>query len=591
MRFPRFRDAPLLWKILVPFLVLMLAVGAIGSFAIVRSLASRAQTSIDQELTRRAAEARSALHDAELALLESVGFASNLQGMAEAVERRDGAAVTRLLRSVRALKPDLDLISVVDREEAGTRWRGRASVADVLDVPATTSFLDTVGGRRMLLIASSVCADAPCRPVGAAIAGFDLRRVAEDLGALLGVGVVIYDPRGERVAGSGASTPRVRVPSGLTDDVPLRVRDSIDGDAANTLYASFRLGEHRAGFLAVSIATDPFFASVRGTAWRLGLLLLVAMAGIVAVGMVLARLITAQVSPLVQTNRALGRGDLRARAPVLSSDELGELAAGLNEMADQLEASHETLELRVRQRTDEVQRLLRERTQLFASISHEFRTPLAVIIGQIDMLRDPVWRKQNASRAFETIDEASRQLSSLIEDVLAAARAEGAHLEVELGQVRLPDVVGGVRRTLEGLARGGDHALRVNVPSDLPPVHADAGRLREILLNLVDNSVKYTPAGGTIELSAAERNGHIEISVRDDGPGIPKRAARRVFEPFRRVPGAKTQLGQPSSGLGLALTKRLVEAHGGRIWLESQRGAGSTFTFTLQSVGPDEENR
>ena len=236
-----------------------------------------------------------------------------------------------------------------------------------------------------------------------------------------------------------------------------------------------------------------------------------------------------------------------------------------------------------------MQRLLGERTHFFASVSHEFRTPLAVILGQVNMLRDPDFLKQNGPKSLETIQESSQQLLSMIDDLLAAARAEGAQLDVSLETVRLPEVVRGVRHTLDGLARSGDHDLVVDLPKDLPAVRADPVRLREVFLNLVDNSVKYTPAGGTVELSAERRNGAVEVSVRDTGPGIPKRLGRKLFEPFAQIAGTTTQRGQPSSGLGLALTRRLVEAQGGRIWFESKKGAGTTFTFTLRPAATQDE--
>jgi signal transduction histidine kinase len=590
-RFPRFGDVPLLWKILVPFLVLMLAVGLVGSFAIVRSLSSRAQASIDQELTRRMTDARSALHDHELSLLESVGFAANLQGMSRAIAARDESAVEDLLRSVRALKPDLDVLVVTDTRgqgfgDAGSSWAQTDFVRRALRTSggATTPGFGAFRGKQMMFVASSVCASTPCVPVGSAVVGFEVRKLASDLGAVLGApnGVAIFDSDGRRLATAGAATSRSDVPSSVRADRPVRTNERTAGAEANTLFAAFQLDRKPSGFVAVTVPSDPFFASVRATAWRLALLLLVTMAGIVGIGIFLARVILAQLRPLIQTNRALGRGDLTARAPVASSDELGELAMGLNDMADQLQASHETLELRVRQRTEEVRRLLKERTQLFASVSHEFRTPLAVILGQVNLLRDPTFRRGKSAKALATIDESTRQLLVLIDDVLAAAKTEAGAFDVDLESVRLNDVLSDVRHTLDGLVRGGDHRLRVDVPKDLPRVRADPDRLREIVLNLVENSVKYTPAGGLVEVAAVAHNGHVEVSVRDNGVGIPRSTGNALFQPFRRVRGTKTQGGQASTGLGLALTKRLVEAHGGEIWFESKKGEGTTFTFTLK---------
>jgi signal transduction histidine kinase len=310
------------------------------------------------------------------------------------------------------------------------------------------------------------------------------------------------------------------------------------------------------------------------------------MAGVVALGALLSRSIMAQVKPLVATNRALERGDLSARATVLGQDELGELARGVNQMAEQLEASVETLESRVEARTEEVRRLLRERTEFFASLSHEFRTPLAVILRQADLLLDP--RTPKTSRwAHETgasLRDSGRQLLHLINEILELAKAEVGGLEVTFEKVRLDEVVSDARRTMEGLAKGAGISLSMRVPRTLPPVQADPMRLREIILNLVDNAVKYTPKGGRVSVSAIARNRHVEISVADTGVGIPSEANERIFEPFYRVKGIRTQQRQPATGLGLALTKKLVEAHGGEISFVSKPGSGSTFTFTLPST-------
>jgi signal transduction histidine kinase len=317
----------------------------------------------------------------------------------------------------------------------------------------------------------------------------------------------------------------------------------------------------------------------------LGLFLLLAMAGVVAIGALLSRIILAQLKPLVETNQALGSGDLTRRVPVLSADELGQVARGVNQMADQLQANIETLESRVDQRTEEIRRLLTERTEFFASLSHELRTPLAVIISQAQLLDDPSFRRRPAATAGvrETITSSARQLLTLVNEILDLARAEVGTIELQLEDINLSQAIRDLRATIEGLTRAGDLKLHVDVGRDLPTVKADARRLREVVLNLVDNAVKYTPSGGELRISAAARNGTVRISVSDTGVGIPRDVGDRVFEPFFRVPDTRPQRGQASSGLGLALSKRLVEAHGGEVWFESD-GKGTTFHFTLPTA-------
>lgn len=598
----RFRDLPLFAKLLVPFLTLMLFVGAFGVFLIVRDLGSRAQAALDQDLARRSLDARSLLRDRELYLLESVNFAANLEGVARAVSNRDDATAARLLQSVLALKSDLNLVAVTDRSgvglaefrretskdtplrESGGRWAGYELVGGALRAPGQakfTGFLSSAG-RDVFAIAAPVCsAPTGCSSVGAAVVGIDVDQLA--VTARGKSGVALYDSKGRLLARSGRAATERRAPTGIT-----RRTHAVDGIEVATLYTPFDVQGTRSGTLALSVPTAPAFSTVRGAGIRVALILLCAMVGVVAIGAMLSRRILGQVRPLVETSRALGHGDFEARAPVLSTDELGELAHGVNQMAEQLQASYETLELRVAQRTEEVQRLLKERTEFFAALSHELRTPLAIIRGQAKMMLDPSYPKGTkwVTQAGMTIDDSSGQLLSLVNDVLDLARAEAGRMEVDLEPLALPDVVKDLRPMIEGLARSSGLRVGVDVPRGLPAVSADRNRLREVIVNLVDNAAKYTPEGGRVDLSATANNGSVIVSVSDTGVGIPPESGDLIFEPFYRVRGTKAQRGQASSGLGLALAKRVVEAQGGTITFESEPDVGTTFTFTLPRATP-----
>ena len=608
------RNLPLLWKLLIPFLAVMLLAGVLGAFVIVRDLSARAETALAEDLARRSLEARSLLRDRELYLLESVNLASNLQGMAAAVEAGDVASVAALLESVLALKTDLALVAVVDRQGstldalhrvAGAaqaqhttagEWAGHTSVVQALADERAVKWpaLVTVDGRAMLVMAGAVCSTpSPCTSVGAALAGIDVSRLAAEAvsrdaagdtapaAAGATAGAAIYDVDGRLVAASGVTSSR-RPPAEAASGAVRRLEQATAGAVA-TLYAPLEVRGERLGTLAVTMPTAPAFSSVRGAGVRLAVILLLAMAAMLVVGTVVSRLILAQVRPLVDTNRSLASGDLSARAAVLGSDELGELARGVNHMAEQLQSSHETLEARVVERTEEIQRLLAERTEFFTGMSHELRTPLAVILGQAELLRDP---PDPAARAWaeataEVLRESGEQLVTLVNDILDLGQAEAGGVPLDLAEEHLVDVVGDLRGTIAALADANGLHTQIDLPDDLPRVVADRRRLREIILNLVDNAAKYTPAGGTVELTAGTNNGVVAVSVRDTGVGIPDDVGARIFEPFYRVEGTHARRGQPSSGLGLALTKHLVQAHGGDITFSSTPGQGTTFTFTL----------
>lgn len=602
-----FRNLPLFWKLLIPFLALLVFIGGFGVLVTARDLSSRARAALDRDLARLSLEVRSSIRDRELYLVESVNFATNVQGLAEAISRGDRVSVTRLASSVLALKPDLDVLIVLDgkargivefrgREEqrnVGAAWQRNTAVSDAMRTQRKASGFAEIAGNTVLTIAGPVCsAERTCATVGVVVASISLRGLAATAEtAALGegaayrgrVGVSVFDATGRRIAAEGQAPLSVAPPSEAASRSQ-RAYATEGGEALATLFVPFELQGRRVGSLGVSLPTAPALAAVRGAALRQGGVVLAAMIGIVAIGALLSRLILAQVRPLVATNRALEQGDLGARVPVMGRDELGELASGVNRMAERLQASHETLETRVAERTEEVQRLLQERTQFFAGLSHELRTPLAAIVAQADLILDRTYPLAGKTRreVGGAVMASAEQLLRVVNEILDVARSEAGTIEVHTEEFKLPDFVRGIRGIVEGLARGGAHRLVVDVPRRLPAVRADPTRLRQIVLNLVENAVKYTPQGGKIKIIAAARNGAVEVSVADTGVGIPADAKDRVFEPFFRAEGVRTQGGQAASGLGLALTKRLVEAQGGAIRFESEPGAGSVFTFTLE---------
>lgn len=609
-----FPNLPLFWKVLVPFLTLMILVGVLGVFLVTSELSAREEASIDQELARRSLDVQAALRDRELYLLESANFAANVEGMASAVAAGNEAAIGRLLQSVLALKPDLDLAVATDRAGHGlvefTRAGGTGDTTSfgrgrpwsdelfVATAMANTSGAKaagfvTVGDRLMLAITAPICtASEQCSAVGVALAGIAASDLTQAAGggpsvatsdeAPASLGAAIYDDVGARLAGSG-DTPTEPDLDGrdVVDAAPVRHTRMVDGTELAVLYSPFRVQGTRVGTLAVSVPTESALEAVSGTATRLVVLVLVAMAAIVAIGAVLSRSILAQVRPLVDASRALGQGELGARVPVVGDDELGELARGVNKMAEQLEASYETLELRVEERTEEVRRLLSDRTEFFAGISHELRTPLAVILTQAEMLLAGTAGQQDRRDASETIRASATELLGLVNDILELARAEIGSIELDLEPVDLGQLLGDVRPMLVRLAAASDVEVVVQVPSERLVVEADPSRLRMVLVNLVDNAIKYTPAGGRIVLAVASGAGEVAMSVADTGVGIPDDVGDRVFEPFYRVPGTRPQRDQASSGLGLALTKRWVEAQHGRIRWWPNPGGGTVFQFTV----------
>jgi signal transduction histidine kinase len=610
---PRLRplvgNLPLFWKLLVPFLVLLVLFGTVGTFLIVTSLTDRANQTLNRDLAERSLAARSSVHDRELYVLESATLAANVEGIADAVSRGDRSAATVLMQSVLALKTELVLVAVVDRggnnlaqfsrtapnaepiADPPTSWADSLLVAPVLASPdeSGAARLLGFGDRPIVALATSICSSSQgCNPVGAIVVAADAARVAmaarESSSPTASGGVALYGPDGRLVAASG---PAPTSPRGEDRSAFVRRIGEVGGERVATLVSPLELQGEPAGQLAVWMPADPAFAEVRAAAKRVGVIVVAAMAGVVAVGAGLSRLLLGQVRPLVAATRLLESGDLSARVPVRGRDELGELAAGVNNMAAALELSHETLEARVQERTEEVERLLRERTDFFTAVSHEFRTPIAVILGQAEMLGDAAverkvgWHRQTSA----VVKDAALQLLDFVNDILEIAKVESGHIDLDIRAFNLDALLRGMRPMIERLADSGEVSATVRVPRRLPSVLADEGRIRQVVLDLVDNAVKYTPPGGRVDVSTAHVDGAIEISVADTGVGIPADEAARVFEPFYRVKATRTQKGQPSSGLGLALVKRLVEAQGGMVRFESEASVGTTFIVRLPVAG------
>ncbi len=219
-----------------------------------------------------------------------------------------------------------------------------------------------------------------------------------------------------------------------------------------------------------------------------------------------------------------------------------------------------------------------------AKVSHEFRTPLNMIIGLTDLLVETpeVYGEQLSPALLEDLKIVHRNckhLSSMVNDVLDLSQAEAGRLTLHREMVRLAEVIEGALAVVHPLLEKKGLDLRVQVPHDLPDVHCDRTRIRQVILNLVSNAARFTEQGG-ITVSAREQNGYVVVSVSDTGPGISEKDAERIFEPFCQAAGSPWRE-TGGSGLGLSISKQFVELHGGRIWLESEVGIGTTFHFDL----------
>jgi GAF domain-containing protein len=224
----------------------------------------------------------------------------------------------------------------------------------------------------------------------------------------------------------------------------------------------------------------------------------------------------------------------------------------------------------------------RHKSEFLANMSHELRTPLNAIIGFSEVLQEKLFGELNEKQAEYTEDilSSGQHLLSLINEILDLSKVEAGRMELELGKFDLPLAIDNARTFVRERATKHGITLDVDVDERLGEFVGDERKIKQILLNLLSNAVKFTPEGGRIGIHARQADGAVEISVTDTGVGIAPEDQARIFEEFRQVGGDYAQK-KEGTGLGLTLAKKFVELHGGRIWVESEVGKGSTFTFTL----------
>jgi signal transduction histidine kinase len=232
-----------------------------------------------------------------------------------------------------------------------------------------------------------------------------------------------------------------------------------------------------------------------------------------------------------------------------------------------------------RETVDELRRLSALRADFVSLVSHELRSPMASLIGSAETLQTR-WRElgpQQRESFLGLIAHETRRLSALVEDVLDTSRIEAGTFTYSFTDVD----VGALARAAAAAAESGQDEVKVRaeVAGAVPSVRGDGERLRQVLSNLIDNAVKYSPAGGEVRVTTQAQNGHVEVAVSDRGPGIPSEQQRLIFEKFGRAKlGDKTK---PGTGLGLFIARSIAEAHGGSIAVASSPGRGATFTLTL----------
>ncbi|MGD8983883.1 MAG: response regulator [Desulfobacteraceae bacterium] len=348
----------------------------------------------------------------------------------------------------------------------------------------------------------------------------------------------------------------------------------------------------------------------------IGITILAIIVTAIAVSMLLRR-VTSPLRQLVDATKAISSGDLSSQITVESKDEVGLLASSFNQMAQDLRVNIDEkdryaeelrklnveLEDKVRERTRELEAKNRElqianfkireadrlKSEFLANMSHELRTPMNAIIGFTRLVRRksadllPIRQREN----LEKVEISANQLLSLINDILDLSKVEAGKMSVNIMPFYLAPLVDSCFATVESMVKEEKVRLLKEVPDDLPEVMSDQDKLKQIIINLLSNALKFTEEG-EVKLAATLEGALLRIAVSDTGIGIPSDALEYIFDEFRQVDGSSTRK-HGGTGLGLSITKKLTLLLGGTIDVSSFEGEGSTFTVTIPIAKRDEE--
>jgi two-component system sensor histidine kinase BaeS len=280
-------------------------------------------------------------------------------------------------------------------------------------------------------------------------------------------------------------------------------------------------------------------------------------------GYFLSSAITDRIFVLQKAANQLAEGDLQARVAVSGRDEVAKLSADFNRMAAQLQQAKQ------------------QRADLIAWVSHDLQTPLTSIQAILEALADGVVAEPSAvQRYLESAQREVRSLSALIDDLFQVAKLDSGGLTLDRAPNSLSDLISDTLESFSQLARKQNIHLAGEVESKIDPVNMDVRLIGRVLNNLVSNALRYTPPGGTVSITAQRVGPQIEVRIRDTGEGIPAEDLPYIFESFYRGEKSRNRT-TGGAGLGLAIVRGIIQAHGGKIWVESELGVGTEFIFQI----------
>ena len=520
----------------------------------------------------------------------------------------------KLLRVVPAIT-DAAMLDALGKEQLRVSRLGMDTMASGADYSTSPQFLETKAGKTYFSPVYFRNGSEPYMTIavggsGGAVTLAEVNlKFIWDVVSRISIGkeglAYVVDSRGRLIAHPDISyvlqqqdlskLPQVRAARGIDENggAPVSIARSAQGKEVLTSYVRIApLGWTVLVEQPLVEAFAPLYASLQ----RTGLLLVAGLALAVLASLYVARRMVHPIQAIQRGAEQLAAGKLDEPIVVRSGDELEALAGQFNDMASQLKQSYAELERKVEERTLELSASLEQQTaimvqlevanqhksEFLANMSHELRTPLNAIIGFSEVLGEEMFGAVNPKQAeyLEDINSSGKHLLALINDILDLSKIEAGKMELELSPIDMEAALADAMTLLRDRATKSSVVLALQCPEPIGTWIADVRKFKQIMVNLLSNAVKFTPRGGQVTVRAERIAGEVRIAVSDTGIGIRPQDQELVFEAFRQATGDYLQKSE-GTGLGLALTRRFVELHGGRLSLQSEPGHGSTFTFNF----------
>ncbi len=611
-------------KVILPYLLLTVIVSVIGVYVVTRLVSN----TIQERLTNQLLEAGRVVSDSfvrqEVRHVETARIIAYTQGLAEALLDEDRETILRLVEPVAAGLglENVVLISAEGNELAhlvldkNLDFEHITKPTGAANSPIVTPFLkdrnaeapphralgmNLVNDGMYYYTALPVSSEG--KFAGVVMIGTSIRNILPFLKSTALADVTIFGGEGQAIGSTlGAGDQKTLALLSITkaeyqqsitsDNVVMGNNIEIDRRIFSIARGPLKVGNDRIGVFAVALPTD--FVVQAGSASRnyYVILFTVVFLFVLGIGFIVTRLIIRPLYSLVNTSQAIAGGDLQRRTGIRSSDEIGTLASTFDEMTARLQ--EHTLEL---ERMNQILKNVDKTKTNFIQISaHELRTPLTLIMGYSQMLEQDMQDKPEQLALARGILEGSERMTDIVDSMLDVSRIDSNTLFLRKTGMRLDLLIKKVNKGFQSAFIERDINMTVEGLSDLPLIPADPDMLQKVFHHIIMNAIKFTPDGGTITVSGKYLNGseppQVEVSVRDTGIGIDPLLHRLIFEKFNQTgdvllhSSGKTKFKGGGPGLGLAIARGIVQAHGGQIWVESpghdeQTNPGSTFFVRL----------